>query len=102
MEGVVIKPVDRDLINYVPAFKVRTNNYLQLIYGINFNKDFDIHFRNRDVKMKMNQSIKSHEIDRMLLRIPHNKLLKSNKKYVDLLYKAIQEENLTNTLSNLL
>ena len=40
-EGIMIKPVKNYIKDLPPCFKVRNNNYLTMIYGVNFYQDFD-------------------------------------------------------------
>lgn len=97
-EGIVIKPAQKGLVGIPPAVKIRTNKYLQLIYGINFNSNFDYYLQKRHTKRKWSSSIKDYEIGYQLLQIPREKLHKNNKKYVNLLYQAIDSEKFVKTL----
>lgn len=93
MEGAVIKPktVWRD--DMAPMFKVRNPNYLQMIYGVRFQEDFDYYMKKRGIKKKMRCSINEWNIAQSLLRIPMREISPDNKQYVDLVTARILEED---------
>jgi len=97
-EGIVVKPLKQQLINIAPCFKVRTNNYLQLIYGVNFDRDFDYYLEKRNISSKLRQSISDYETAIQMLRTPYVKIDNKNTMYKNLIYKAIDAENFTKTL----
>lgn len=100
LEGIVIKPFNQDIINVAPALKVRTNAYLQLIYGVEFDANFDYYLEKRNIKRKLEASIKGYEVARQLLSIPYSELHENNPVYVNLLYRAIDCERFVNTLDS--
>ena len=94
-EGIVVKPLEQNLINVAPCLKVRTNRYLQLIYGIDFKSNFNKYYDSRNIKRKLSQSISDYELAIQLKYIPREELTMSNKNYQRLLYLALDgEENL--------
>lgn len=97
-EGIMVKPLEQHLINIAPCLKVRTNDYLQLIYGVNFNRDFNYYMEKRNISSKLKQSISDYETAIQMIRTPYNKVVGSNNRYKSLLYKAIDAENYTKTL----
>ena len=99
-EGIMVKPLKTRLINIPHCLKVRTNEYLQLIYGVNFNSNFDYYFEKRNVRRKLQASTKGYELSMQLLHIPYHKLTKDNDHYRRLLYKVIGEETLLKELDN--
>jgi hypothetical protein len=97
-EGIVIKPSKQYIKGIVPGFKIRNNNYLTMIYGLNFFKDFEYYIKKRNIKSKMECSINDWEINWQMLNVKYNSL--NNKNYLIklLLLKRIENENIENTL----
>lgn len=52
-EGIMVKFVKNYIKNLLFCFKVRNNNYLMMIYGVNFYQDFDYYLEKRNVKKKL-------------------------------------------------
>lgn len=100
LEGVVVKPIEHDLVGIVPCFKVRTNNYLQLIYGVRFQELFNYYHEKRNVKWKMICSTEDYELTRQLIRLNKDELVKTNKKYKQLLTKLVDNEGIVKTLDS--
>lgn len=92
MEGVVIKPYSVYVENVAPMYKVRSNDYLTLIYGIDFDINFDEYLGKRKVGKKTNSSINEWKISQSLLRIKKADISEDNEYYVDLVEKRIFEE----------
>lgn len=97
-EGIMIKPVQNYIKNLPPCFKVRNNNYLTMIYGVNFHQDFDHYLEKRNVKKKMEQSINGWEINQKMLQIPYKDLDDENYLMRLLLLKRINNEEIEKTL----
>ncbi len=97
-EGIMIKPVQHYIKNLPPCFKVRNNNYLTMIYGIDFHQDFDHYFDKRNVKKKLEQSINGWEINQKMLQIPYKDLNEENYLMRLLLLKRINNEEIEKTL----
>ncbi|WP_281635623.1 hypothetical protein [Flavobacterium marginilacus] len=97
-EGIMIKPVQNYIKNLPPCFKVRNNNYLTMIYGVNFHQNFDHYFEKRNVKRKLEQSISGWEINQKMLQIPYNDLEEENYLMRLLLLKRINNEEIEKTL----
>lgn len=93
MEGIVIKPQQVWNPEVVPMFKVRNNNYLQLIYGVRFQDDYDYYLGRRKVGSKMKCSMNEWNIAQSLLRIPMHQISKENQDYYSLIEKRILEED---------
>lgn len=98
-EGIMVKPLKQRLINIAPALKVRTNEYLQLIYGVNFNKDFDYFFEKRNVKYKLIQSIKQFENNIRMTSI-HPEHIPTSELYKKLCYTSLDAERFNKTLDH--
>ncbi len=98
MEGVVIKPTKVYVQDIAPMFKVRNNNYLTLIYGVDFDLNFDYYLSRRKVDKKIKASINEWKISQALLRINKKDINTDNEYYVDLVEKRIYEEKLEEDL----
>ncbi|OXA88707.1 DNA ligase-like domain-containing protein [Flavobacterium hercynium] len=97
-EGIMIKPKENYIKNLPPCFKVRNNNYLTMIYGVNFHQDFDHYLEKRNVKKKVEQSINGWEINQKMLQIPYKDLEEENYLMRLLLLKRINNEEIEKTL----
>ncbi|PXY42730.1 hypothetical protein DMB65_01530 [Flavobacterium cheongpyeongense] len=97
-EGIMIKPVQNYIKNLPPCFKVRNNNYLTMIYGVNFHQDFDHYIDKRNIKKKLEQSINGWEINQKMLQIPYKDLGDENYLMRLLLLKRINNEEIEKTL----
>lgn len=93
-EGVMIKPLACFSPNLPPAFKVRNNHYLQMIYGINFRKDYDYYLSKRNIRRKMECSINDWAISAEMLKVPHRSLDTENYLIKLLCYKRIMQEEI--------
>lgn len=98
-EGIMIKPLNR-IVGIAPTLKVRTKAYLQLIYGLNFDRDYEYYYEKRNVKWKTRTSTAMYEIAMMMLHTPLSQIKPTNKRYEQLLYKVVGEENYLKTLDN--
>ncbi|WP_163408217.1 DNA ligase-like domain-containing protein [Flavobacterium ajazii] len=97
-EGIMIKPIQNYIKGLPPCFKVRNNNYLTMIYGVNFHQDFDYYLDKRNVKRKLEQSINGWEINQKMLQIPYKDLGDENYLMRLLLLKRINNEEIEKTL----
>lgn len=97
-EGIMIKPVESYIKNLVPCFKVRNNNYLTMIYGINFQGDFEYYLNKRNVKQKVEQSINGWEINQQMLQIPYKSIDEENYLMKILVLKRINGETIEKML----
>jgi hypothetical protein len=91
-EGIMIKPVKSYIKHLPPCFKVRNNNYLTMIYGINFQEDFQRYLDKRNIKQKLEQSINGWEINQQMLQIPYKTIDTENYLMKLLLLKRINDE----------
>jgi hypothetical protein len=69
-EGVIVKPEFLNL-EKAPALKVRNKSYLQLIYGIDFHRNYSRYFKKRSIKDKLKNSISDHKAWFKLLNFPY-------------------------------
>lgn len=97
-EGIMIKPVQNYIKGMPPCFKVRNNNYLTMIYGVNFYNDFDHYLEKRTIKKKLEQSINGWEINQKMLQIPYKNLNEENYLMKLLLLKRINDEEIEKNL----
>jgi PNKP adenylyltransferase domain, ligase domain len=91
-EGIMIKPERSYIQGLVPCFKVRNNNYLTMIYGVNFQIDFDYYLYKRKIGQKIEQSINGWEINQQMLQIPYKNIDEENYLMKILLLKRINDE----------
>lgn len=97
-EGVMIKPAKNYIKGIPPCFKVRNNNYLTMIYGVNFHNDFEHYLDKRNIRKKLEQSINGWEINQKMLQIPYKNLNEENYLMKLLLLKRINEEEIEKNL----
>lgn len=78
-EGVVIKP---DFVNmkYAPAIKVRNSSYLHIIYGYDYlsQEKFSKLLKNKNIRDKLNASIREFQIGINMLQINFNDITESD------------------------
>lgn len=72
-EGVVVKPYGNFVLGFAHALKVRTENYLQLIYGVDFQKNYETYYEARDISSKIRHSIEDYELAIQALTTPNTK-----------------------------
>jgi hypothetical protein len=97
-EGIVIKPLQAFVKNMPPAFKVRNNNYLTMIYGVDFQKDLQRQIKKRNIRSKLACSINDWTINYKLLSVPYNEIYTENYYYKNLMLDRILEEETENNL----
>jgi hypothetical protein len=83
-EGVVVKPLVAGNEKIPYAIKVRNKNYLQMIYGIDFDRRYDYYFKRRNIRPKLRLSIQEYEAALNLLSIPMNTISKENDKFIEM------------------
>lgn len=94
MEGLVIKPNQKNLQYKLSAVKVRNKEYLTLIYGYDYlhPKRYAELIERKNIKLKMSESIRLFRIAKDLLQIPYNEISLENEKYVKLLMQFITKD----------
>lgn len=97
-EGIMIKPVESYIKGLPPCFKVRNNNYLTMIYGINFNLDFDYYIDKRSIRQKLEQSVNGWEINQQMLQVPYYSIDEENYLMKLLVLKRINNEEIEKAL----
>lgn len=98
MEGVIVKPDSMWISNFAPMLKVRNGSYLQMIYGVNFQKDYDYYLKKRNIWTKIKTSINEWNISKALLFINSEQISIENKRYVELVTARILEEKIEDSL----
>ena len=99
-EGVVIKPRTAFLPGMPPAFKVRNNDYLTLVYGVDFQDRLQEQIAKRNIKGKLRCSINDWAINAKLLAIPYSELGEENYELKNLVLDRILGEEIENQLDS--
>ena len=99
-EGVVIKPRTAFLPSMPPAFKVRNNNYLTLIYGVDFQDRLAEQISKRNIKGKLKCSINDWAINAKLLQTPYSDIHEENYEFKNLVLDRILGEEIENQLDS--
>lgn len=97
-EGIVIKPRKAFLKGMPPAFKVRNNKYLTMIYGVDFHDNFDHYFAKRNVRAKTECSINDWMLNWQILKVPYAEINKENYLLKNLVFDRIMGESAEATL----
>lgn len=101
-EGIVIKPRKAFLRGIPPAFKVRNNNYLTMIYGIDFHDNFGHYLSKRSVKAKIDCSINDWMLNWEILKVRYSEINTENYFFKNLVFDRIMGESVESTLDPLL
>ena len=99
-EGVVIKPRKAFLPAMPPAFKVRNNDYLTLIYGVDFQDRLQEQINKRNIKGKLKCSINDWAINAKLLQTPYTDIHEENYEFKNLVLDRILGEEIENQLDS--
>jgi len=97
-EGLVIKPRQAFIKNLPPALKVRNNTYLMLIYGIDFQTNFNHYFQKRKISSKLDRSINDWAINLEILNVKYADIHEENYRLKNLLFDRIVSEQIASTL----
>jgi hypothetical protein len=97
-EGIVIKPRRAFIRNLPPALKVRNNNYLTMIYGVDFNENYDIYLKKRNIKGKLDCSINDWMLNWEILKIKYRDVHEENYLLKNLVFDRIMGERIEETL----
>ena len=99
-EGVVIKPRKAFLPAMPSAFKVRNNDYLTLIYGVDFQDRLQEQINKRNIKGKLKCSINDWAINAKLLQTPYADIHEENYEFKNLVLDRILGEEIENQLDS--
>lgn len=91
-EGIVIKPRQAFIKGIPPAFKVRNNQYLTMIYGVNFQDQYDYYIYKRNIGRKLECSINDWMLNWELLKVTYNEINKENYFLKNLVFDRIMGE----------
>jgi len=97
-EGIVIKPRQAFVKNLPPAFKVRNNQYLVMIYGIDFQTNYAHNFQKRKISKKVDCSINDWMLNWDMLNIKYADIDKENFYLKNLVFNRIMGEQVEATL----
>jgi hypothetical protein len=97
-EGIVIKPRQAFIRHLPPALKVRNNNYLTMIYGVDFREQYDNYLKKRSIKSKMEYSINDWMLNWDMLKIPYKDIHEENYLLKNLVFDRIMGEKVEATL----
>lgn len=99
-EGIMIKPKTCFIKDVPPAFKVRNNSYLTMIYGVDFVENYAHNLRRRKIESKLKCSIYDWMLNWELLRVPYHEIEMENYHYKNLLLDRIVGERAENQLDS--
>lgn len=91
-EGIVIKPRQAFIKGMPPAFKIRNNQYLTMIYGVNFHDQYDYYINKRNIGKKLECSINDWMLNWELLKVPYREINKENYFIKNLVFDRIMGE----------
>jgi len=77
-EGIVIKPRQAFIKNIPPALKVRNNQYLVMIYGIDFQTNYALNLQKRKITKKLDCSINDWMLNWEILNVKYVDIDKEN------------------------
>jgi len=97
-EGIVIKPRQAFVKNIPPAFKIRNNQYLVMIYGVDFQTNYDYNFQKRKIARKVECSINDWMLNWEMLNVKYADINKENYLMKNLLFDRIMGEQVEATL----
>lgn len=99
-EGVMVKPRTAFLKGLPPAFKVRNNDYLTLVYGVDFQDRLQEQIAKRNIKGKLKCSINDWTINRKMIETPYHQIHEENYYFKNLVLDRILEEETENQLDS--
>jgi hypothetical protein len=97
-EGIVIKPRQAFIRNVPPALKIRNNDYLIMIYGVDFREQYDDYMKKRSIKSKLECSINDWMLNWDMLKIPYKDIHEENYLLKNLVFDRIMGEKVEATL----
>ncbi|MFK8282683.1 hypothetical protein [Capnocytophaga cynodegmi] len=99
-EGVMIKPRTAFLSGMPPAFKVRNNNYLTLVYGVDFQDRLQENIEKRNIKSKLKCSINDWAINQKMIKTPYREIDEENYYFKNLILDRILGEEIEKQLDS--
>ena len=99
-EGIVIKPRQAFIKNLPPALKVRNNQYLVMIYGIDFQTNYAHNIQKRKISRKLECSINDWMLNWEMLKIKNADIDRENYLLKNLVFDRIMGEQIEETLDS--
>lgn len=62
LEGIMVKPLRSRITGIAHALKIRNVEYLQLIYGVNFDRNYNYYLHKRNIKRKLSTAIREYDL----------------------------------------
>ena len=97
-EGIVIKPRQAFIKNLPPAFKIRNNKYLVMIYGIDFQTNYEKNLQKRKITRKLECSVNDWILNWEMLNVRYEDIDKENYYLKNLVFDRIMGEQVESTL----
>jgi len=97
-EGIVIKPRQAFIKNIPPALKIRNNQYLVMIYGIDFQTNYEHNLEKRKISRKLECSINDWMLNWEMLNVKYTDIDKENYLLKNLVLDRIMGEQVESTL----
>lgn len=99
-EGIMIKPIVAFTKSLPPAFKVRNNNYLTMIYGVNFINEYESNIYKRNIGKKLDCSINDWMLNWELIKTLYQNISRENYAYKNIVLDRILGEQIENNLDH--
>ncbi|MCL2652108.1 MAG: hypothetical protein FWD60_13935, partial [Candidatus Azobacteroides sp.] len=97
-EGIVIKPRQAFIKNIPPALKIRNNQYLVMIYGVDFQTNYEHNLEKRKISRKLECSINDWMLNWEMLNVKYTDIGKENYLLKNLVLDRIMGEQVESTL----
>lgn len=97
-EGIVIKPREAFVKGLPPAFKVRNNQYLTMIYGVDFHEQYGYYLHKRNVGRKLECSVNDWMLNWQILNVKYKDIQTENYLLKNLVFDRIMGERVEATL----
>ena len=97
-EGIVIKPRQAFIKNIPPALKIRNNQYLVMIYGVDFQTNYEQTLQKRKISKKLECSINDWMLNWEMLNVKYTDIDKENYSLKNLVLNRIMGERVESAL----
>ncbi|MDR2916725.1 MAG: hypothetical protein LBV74_18170 [Tannerella sp.] len=97
-EGIVIKPRQAFIKGLPPAFKVRNNRYLTMIYGVDFHEQYNYYLNKRKIGRKLECSVNDWMLNLEILNVKYKDIHVENYLLKNLVFDRIMGERIEATL----
>ena len=99
-EGILIKPRQAFVKNVPPALKVRNNNYLLMIYGLDFYENYAKYLERRKITKKIDCSVNDWMLNLELLKVKYADINSENHLLKNIIFDRIMSEHAEATLDS--